>query len=398
MSLSLPSSAVRASLRSTASTLLDSWISGSSDEYLGDARWIWNASEAGSEDTYEDKKLGASALAAALHRVGGSDSYRVAAIDTIDTYFANYQNADGSIHRTGSTTANNIAAHFALVNISLAAQAIGTGRWNARILAVVDYLKGAGEDTYYPNGNLALASAVGAYSAYIASGLNFDRYVDFTEAVEFLYVPYDVEPGSWEGFGYIEEVPAVLDDASDGRGYFSEVVGPITPASDISGDNRFDADYTQLQMDFASVGYLLSGHRLFRRILNRLINKMVTVRTDATNVFTSVGGSRQPDAVFPMLSPGFAVAAWLTGRTDLSSYLTTYLDHASNGLMVQYAGKATTTDANFYFKSGPHLGGALLASHGLSGADLSPPHRVTLTNRAGRGLQRAVGRPVGARR
>jgi hypothetical protein len=377
-----PSPQDKADLIDLGEDLIEAWSanSGSDGEYFDSAnhKWVWDSSVLASPNpfTWEDLKMGASALAAVVYRVkrprdiAFRQRYRYLAIDTIDGYFANQTDSSGFAYRNG--VADGQASIFALANIFIAAKALNIkDRWRTRVLAMVDRLTTQGELTYYINGNFQLSKACCyAFAAWISDN-DPDRVADFETAIEFAYTPALVEPGSWPGYGWIEEEPFEDELGTGGKGYFSETPDS-SPSLDVSGDNRFDNEYTILQCDYAAVGYLMTGDARFARACVALTNKLYDYWDHAaTNLIDCTGGSRHLASgtyYRGFVTPTMAIGRWMLKQpyadSDIALQIPAYI--------ADYRTFLNQTHVNYWRGAGIQVATWIIAAHGLPLGEVTP--------------------------
>jgi hypothetical protein len=235
------------------------------------------------------------------------------AVGTIDTAIATRQRTDGAFAGPwGDSQSPEIATMFFAVEegstyLELASvlDAARRARWQASIAAAASYLIRHGNLTWYTNGNINLGNALLFYLAWRATGAPAFSTA-YEQALRFALRP---PPSRWPGRG-LEIVKApTRSDGSDGAGYLTET-GP--------GGTGFDAEYTELQLDFASRLYLVSGDPRALRLANLLVNTLLP-RISSSMMLDTSHGTRHTEASrsVPVITSAFAVLGLHGGRADL---------------------------------------------------------------------------------
>jgi hypothetical protein len=365
----LPSAELKAQILDLGEDLISAWItnSGGGDaEYFSSSghEWIWD--EAGmatpNPATWDDLKMGASALAAAVYRVKRPrdltfrQTYRYYVIDTIDEYVDTNIGADGKVYRGGVDWSGQ-AAWFAITNILVAAKALGLKtRWRDKVLLALDENMGRGELTYYTNGNFALSKSLSFYAGAWMSEWDPDRVADFETSMDFL------GGISWRGCGFVEDTASADTYGVGGKGYFSEVLS-TDPATDHSEANRYDPEYTILQAELSGLGFVLSGDTRYATACTAITNKLRDNWTSATNQVDCSNGSRHPSTSYSLNMYGSAML--LSRGLFGESYSDADLQNQIDGVDDDLRNYLTNSNVGIYRAAGYTAAALVLASHGV---------------------------------
>jgi hypothetical protein len=180
--------------------------------------------------------------------------------------------------------------------------------WTDALRGAVDFLQGNGNYEWYTNGNIALCNATAAAVTWSATG--DPRYETiYRHALSFAEDP---PVARWPGRGLAMTKNPTRADGSDGAGYLTEAAGDAKPG--------FDADYVQVQADFAAVIALVTGDPEAIRLTNLLVNELLPRVFRSTWLLNTSGGSRHPDRgrTVPFTTSALAILAD-RGRPELAS-------------------------------------------------------------------------------
>ncbi len=336
---------------------------------------------------FHEHMLGLTALSAVMWRVSRprEDHYRRYAINSLDTFFSTWQvpivtpgvsslSNGGGIWRSSAASVqseNGTAAMFGAVNIALAVCALGLeSRWKTQILGMCDYAKAAGERTFYTNGNINVLKCVLYYLGARVSGFDPVRVADFETTIGFTHTPNAVAGGSnWLGWGYVENTAPSNVRGTGGIGFLTEVSSGGA-GTDITALPRYDSIYTGAQSEYAAVGYLISGHLRFLRLMRATMGKLFNV--GAINTTTSIITSQTGDSRFTtpgtprtFSSPAWPILVWMHGDADATGYAATQLTQATNGLNAVQRSYFSSSGSIAIRNAGIGAGSTILAAHGL---------------------------------
>jgi hypothetical protein len=259
--------------------------------------------------------VGPGVTAAALGVLDNDRKYVDLAVETMDSAIDRSQMGSGAFAMTGDDSDPDIQTCFFTAHLGLATRILGRRldqkhrtAWTDALRGAVDYLQGNGNYEWYTNGNIALCNALAAAVTWGATGdaryeTIYRRALSFAE---------DPPIARWPGRGLAMTKNPTRADGSDGAGYLTEAAGAARPG--------FDADYVQVQADFAAVIALVTGDPEAIRLTNLLVNELLPRVFKSTWLLNTSGGSRHPDQnrTVPFTTSALAILAD-RGRPDLAA-------------------------------------------------------------------------------
>jgi hypothetical protein len=233
-------------------------------------------------------------------------------IATFGNLIDNYQQPDGTFSATSAD--DGIGTAFVLEQLGVADIALQgdlptatAQKWQASFLAGANYLINAGDLSYYANGNINLAYTLIMYMAWRISGqTQYLNYYNF----EWQFVENPPSP-RWSGYGLVITTPPPSGAAYDagGAGYLTEQG---------SGAPGFDPEYSELQLDTASMLFVLSHDERALDLMNLLADQELPL-CSSTFILDAMNGSRH-SLYTPFMSSGPALLTRY-GRHDFASAL-----------------------------------------------------------------------------
>lgn len=332
--------------------------------------------------------VGPGVAAAALWRATGEEAWRTVAIETMDQAIRDHRYPDGSFGPPARGEGSvDIQTSLLALNLGLVVSILGEdGLDEARRARYVDAVRGAaefldrnGNYAWYTNGNIVLANAAVAGMAWRFTG--DPRYKAlYDRAVEFATAP---PQSRWPGKGLQYTTEPTRADGSNGAGYLTEQGG---------GGVGFDADYTQMQADIASIMVLTIDDARSRRLANLLLNQ-VLARTDTGSwqIDTS-GGTRRQEVgrTIPFTTGALAVMV-PRGRLDLRPLVASQM-----GVLAEVMkGSAEYSDPGLYMAWASQAAPALVSVWGRDPTAGDGQRTVTVGCPAATGPGRAG--PIGGR-
>jgi hypothetical protein len=237
------------------------------------------------------------------------------AVRTFDTAIAAHRNPNGSFGDiadspdiTSMTFGVELGTSILELRSALSPQRLR--RWTDALAGAADFLIANKNLTWYTNGNINLGNAELFYLAWRATGDARFRAA-YNQAWNFaLYPPQQ----QWAGFG-LRMLPASAVNASGARvggaaGYLAESGGGIP---------GFDPQYTELQLDVATRLWLLSRDPRALRLVNLLLNAVLTRTNTSDWELNGTGGTRHPAPDGgPVTTPALAVLVLTGHRRNLA--------------------------------------------------------------------------------
>jgi hypothetical protein len=368
-----PDPAVKAQLLTLGTDIINSWYTGTTDEYYNPATriWNWNAAEAGNDNDW-DVRLGLSTLCAALSRyktpydVHQRLFYRRLAIETVDQWFLNQQDtATGGIWRTSLANLvgdSGTCTFFGLHQVAMIAKLLNLRtRWATQIAAALDYTTGRGELTYYTNGNIMLLKLISYELGAWATG-DAGRRTQVENLWSFTLTPTAYmaglgSPNLWRGAG--------LRDEGGGKGYLSET-SSTGSGIDLTAANVLDWIYTDAQSVYAGSGYLLFGDARYATMAQLATLKMYDRYNFTTNQFDFSGGSRNAGPGVRNIYPvGLYTGAWMLGDATHAANAPGTITKAATGLDADFRNYLNISHSTFVRGFGVTVAGAIIAAHGV---------------------------------
>jgi hypothetical protein len=252
------------------------------------------------------------AVAAIVSRVAPAGRYRRWAISTFDTVAREHQEANGAFGPPArgdqiSTGAELVSMGTAFLELEPTLTSSQHARWAAALDRAAQWLLGRLD--FYINGNINLQETLGLYLAWRATGdasllAAYDRSWSFTLA-----------PGPrWRGFGLVYTRKSSNPLGLGGAAYLAEQ-GAAAPG--------FDPHYTILQADYAAELYALSHDQQVLRLLNLLMNQLLTRVAKGTLAIQTGGGSRHPERGVsgPFVCAALPVLAFADRSRDLVPFV-----------------------------------------------------------------------------
>ena len=236
---------------------------------------------------------------------GGPDRHW--AIQTFDTALVDHQEPDGAFGPP--VTGEGISTGAELVSLGTAFLVLRPVLDRAQRTRWVTALDRAGrwmvKSIYeYVNGNINLQRTLGLYLAWRATG---DRalFAAYNRSWAFT-----LQPGpAWPGFGLIYTTTPTKRRGVGGAAYLAEKG---------AGSPGFDTHYTILQADYDAEMYAVSHAPRALRLLNLLVDQLLTRTNIHTLTIQTGGGSRHPtpNVSGPFVSASLPVLAF-ADRPDL---------------------------------------------------------------------------------
>ncbi|WP_165400296.1 hypothetical protein [Motilibacter rhizosphaerae] len=278
------------------------------------------------------------AAAVASSRTTGAraTALRRLAIAGVDATIRKYRLPNGAFSTSIAASSGDVDTVFLSTTIAQAYLALGPGldaatalRWRDSVTGAADFLVRNGNLHWYTNGNINIGNAAVMAAAYRLSG-RAEYAQDTWTALSYAVAP---DQSRWPGAGLILTQAPRRGDGADGRGYFAETG---------AGGTGYDPEYTTVQADFLSKLYLFSGRPEVLRLVNLLVNQMMSrVDVGDWHLDTS-GGSRHTGRDWRFFTtPALALMAWRGGRPDLQSRAQaqfTRAVHENYTMPIQYDG------------------------------------------------------------
>lgn len=322
----------------TTDTLLTAWSA-----HINPTTHQWNTLDASFLPDYWFAEAHPAGVGALYDRVIAGNKWRDRAIATIEGALTLYTQSNGSFGPLAPPGDNSIDTwEFGTVmavvyltykdSMSLATRA----RWEAVMLASVEYLHAHGNVNYYTNGNIELGEYVFENLVYLITGdYNVGQVKERTWWAAHDPVAANADAG-WAGYGFVLPSGATADtypyDGHATTGYFTESG---------AGGTGLDYSYTQWQSSLLCLGYLFDPEPRVARLINLCLNTIWPRVNTSTWAIDMSGGTRvgfgQTGVLRNFDTPALAVADLRLGRTGLADYQSQYLDGAS-GLKSTYTG------------------------------------------------------------